>query len=475
MPKQMHGAPPFSLIRTRLTFWIALIFAVGMLAFVLTTLFVAQSLLQQQNEARLRQYVIALSTSLTQEPDASTASIHDLLTAFSTPEIYLQYQDPLGHPIMGSGNMGTLVLPLAQLRTAIMTDQMRTLPFEHTTFVMYGHGIVIHGQLTGYVIAAQPVVDHATMRMVLTLLYSGGGIMLVVVMLLVWVLIRRMLHPLEYLAASASHIAKTSDHALRLQTQRRPDEITSLARTINGMLDSLEEAYRNIQDTNDLQRHFLADVSHELRTPLTIMLSSLDLMKKERGGDLEFQAAALENIRGEAERMARLVTRLLMLARTGATVAFEQEPLLIVDLIREVCQQCCPPEQSIAIEHQELAALDDAVVLGNADYLKQVLLIVLENACKYTIAGGNVTIQEEIHEQQLHICITDTGIGIAEEDLPHLFQRFYRATNARMLPGIGLGLSIARNILDQHHGTISVTSSLGQGSCFRISLPLLNV
>lgn len=467
-------APQFNLIRSRLTLGIVLILAAGMLAFVLATLALAQSLLQKQNDTRLRQTVTALTSVFAQEPTAPPMVLREQLAAFSSAETYLQYQNAQGIPIASSENMGELVFPLTQLHIAIEKDTFATLPFQSTTFVMYGHSVMKDGHIIGYVIAAHTATDHETVNLVLTLLYSCGGIMLALVILLVWLMIRRMLRPLEYLAGSAAHIAKTSDHALRLEPQRRPDEITSLAKTINSMLDSLEDAYRQVQASSDLQRHFLADVSHELRTPLTIMLSSLDLMKQERGGDPEFQVKALENIRTEAERMARLVTRLLMLARTDAMSTFAQEPLLIVDILRDVCQQQLTADETITIDYQELATLDDAVVLGNGDYLKQVLLIVLENAVKYTPAGGKVTIQEEIHEQWLHIIITDTGIGIPAEDQPHLFQRFYRAKNARSQPGMGLGLAIGKSIIEQHHGSISVESAFGQGSRFRIMLPLLN-
>ncbi len=204
------------------------------------------------------------------------------------------------------------------------------------------------------------------------------------------------------------------------------------------------------------------------------MLSSLDLMKKERGGDPEFQANALENIHAEAERMARLVIRLLMLARTDASVPFAREPLLIVDIIGEAYRQGCPANRTIRMECQGLEALEDAVVSGNADYLKQVLLIVLENACKYTPDGGKVTIRGEMSEQHLTITIADTGIGIDQADLPRLFERFYRAKNTRSQPGMGLGLSIARGIIEQHSGTISVESTPGRGSHFIITLPFLN-
>jgi len=477
MSVQAHGKRQvlrFNLIRTRLTLWIVMILVVGMLTFVLTTLVVANTLLQRQNEVRLRQTVFTLSMALAQESDVNLSSVRRGLDTFSTAESYLQYQNPQGVPLASSSNMGGMVLPLSQLRPAIAADRVDILAFHTTSFFMYGHAVVARGQIQGYVLGAHTVTDHETLNLVFMLLYTGGGVTLMVVAVLVWLLVRRMLRPLEQLAVSASHIARTSDHALRVQAKERPDEINSLAQTMNGMLNSLEGAYRDVQNVNDLQRRFLADVSHELRTPLTIMLSSLDLMKKEWGGDPEFQANALENIHVEAERMARLVTRLLMLARTDAGTPFAREPLLISDIIGEAYRQGCPANRTIRMECQGGETLEDAVISGNADYLKQVVLIVLENACKYTPDNGKVTIVEKVRGQYVEITIADTGIGIDQADLPRLFERFYRAKNARDQPGTGLGLSIAEGIIEQHSGTISVESTRGQGSSFLISLPLLN-
>jgi signal transduction histidine kinase len=197
-------------------------------------------------------------------------------------------------------------------------------------------------------------------------------------------------------------------------------------------------------------------------------------MKKEQGSDPEFQRSTLDSIQAEAQRMARLTTRLLLLARTDANAPFAQEPLLIVDLVSEIYQQLYPAHPKIATEYQGLEALDDAVVSGNADYLKQVFLVILENAYKYTPDGGKVTIIGERKEQALLITIADTGIGIATEDIPRLFERFYRAKNAYNSSGMGLGLAIAHGIIEQHGGNIQVESVPGQGSCFTISLPLLN-
>src|SRR5207302_3654356 len=305
-------------------------------------------------------------------------------------------QNQQGVPIASSSNMGRQVLPLSQLRPAITANRVDVLVFQSTSFFMYGHAVVMRGQIQGYVLGAHTVTDLETLTLVFTFLFVGGGVTLLVLTLLVWLLVRRMLRPLEHLAVFASDIARTSDHALRVQVRQRPDEINSLAQTINGMLHSLEGAYRDVQNVNDLQRQFLADVSHELRTPLTIMLSSLDLVKKEKGTDPDFQASALENMRVEAERMARMVTQLLLLARTDASATVIREPLLVADIVTDVVADISRQEQQagskIRVEYRGFAQPEDAVVAGNADYLKQLFLILLENAFKYTPDGGHVEV-----------------------------------------------------------------------------------
>ncbi len=231
MARQTYGKSRllrFSLIRTRLTLWIVTILVVGMLTFVLTTLVVANALLQRQNEVRLQQTVLSLSTALAQEPDVNLSSVRRELDAFGTPENYLQYQNQQGVPIASSSNMGRLVLPLTQLRPAIAANRVDVLVFHTTSFFMYGHAVVTRGQIQGYVLGAHTVTDSETLNLVFAFLFIGGGVTLLVIALLVWLLVRRMLRPLEHLAVSASDIARTSDHALRVLARERPDEINSL-------------------------------------------------------------------------------------------------------------------------------------------------------------------------------------------------------------------------------------------------------
>ncbi len=185
----------------------------------------------------------------------------------------MQYQSQQGTPIASSRNMGRLILPLSQLRPAIAADRVASTTFENRPFLLYGRSVLIRGQVQGYVIAARITGDGEEQTLLFRLMYLGVFVTLTLIALLVWLLVRQMLRPLERLADSASRITIASDHALRMHAEERPDEINRLAQTINGMLNSLEDAYRHVQNVNDLQRRFLADVSHELRTPLTIMLS----------------------------------------------------------------------------------------------------------------------------------------------------------------------------------------------------------
>ena len=462
-------------IRTRLTFWLLLILVVFLITFSAIVSGLTRVFLLANLQSNLRQRTDLIAVAISQNADTSPGKVQPLLNGFATQNLdyYLQVQDQQGKVLARSANLANRTLTLS--RAAIASQQVARVQVGQTSFLVYGRPILVNGQIRGYVLAGHPAeTSDLTLRLLPTALLIGILITLALAGLLVWLLVRHAMRPLERLAATASEIAVASDHSLRLQPQGPPDEINRLAQTINGMLQSLEDAYKQVQEVNTLQRHFLADVSHELRTPLTIMLSSLDLLRKEGGTDPDFQVAALENIRGETERMARLVTQLLILARTDASATFTREPLLVVDLVTEVCRQVCSTESRTTLESQGLEQMEDAVILGNADYLKQLFLILLENASKYTPDGGRVEAIGTLNENTVTITIADTGIGITPVDLPRIFDRFYRADNARFQPGMGLGLSIARSITEQHGGTITAESAAGEGSRFTVTLPLLN-
>jgi len=182
----------------------------------------------------------------------------------------------------------------------------------------------------------------------------------------------------------------------------------------------------------------------------------------------------LTGVRVEVERMARMVTQLLILARSDAGASVAHEPLLVGDVLAEAWRQAPTAGSGATVRCMGVNDMNGAVVRGNLDYLKQLFLILLDNAVKYTPAGGTVTMSATVNEATVAVTVADTGIGIAAADLPHIFERFYRAANARSQGGMGLGLAIARRVAEQHGGQIVVESALGRGSRFTMSLPLLN-
>ena len=267
--------------------------------------------------------------------------------------------------------------------------------------------------------------------------------------------------PLEDIAKVARQITRADDLSRRVPHSNRTDEIGELARAFNQTLERLDRLFRS-------QQRFLADVSHELRTPLTSVRGNLDLMKRFGRYDEESMAV----IQDEMERMSRLLGDLLLLARadTGG-LPLRHEPVELDNILFEVYRQVSRIEKAVTVE---LTDVDQVVILGDEDRLKQLLLNLVDNAIKYTLPGGAVRLSLAKEKGWANLIVSDTGIGIPAEDLPHIFDRFYRVDKARSRAqgGSGLGLAIAKWIVLAHGGTIQVDSTVGQGTTFRITLPL---
>lgn len=269
--------------------------------------------------------------------------------------------------------------------------------------------------------------------------------------------------PLEDIATVTRQITNADDLSRRVPDTGRTDEIGVLARSINQTLERLERLFQT-------QQRLLADVSHELRTPLTAIRGNLDLMRRMGMGDPE----SMDIIQEEVERMTRLVGDLLLLARAdagGSPVA--QTKVELDTLIFEVYRQA----EILAKGEVEvtLTAVDPVCVMGDTDRLKQLFLNLASNAVKYTPAGGNVYISLAAEDGWAIVEVADTGIGIPAEDIPYIFDRFYRVDKARSrgLGGTGLGLSIVKWISQSHGGDVTVTSTVGEGSRFIVSLPAI--
>jgi two-component system, OmpR family, sensor kinase len=238
-----------------------------------------------------------------------------------------------------------------------------------------------------------------------------------------------------------------------------------LALTFNEMLDSLERAYR-------AEQRFVGDASHELRAPLTAIQANLDLLERRPNMSEEDRATAIGDASREAHRLARLVADLLALARADAGVAIRR---LRVELDRALLETLSAARPLGRGQDLEISDLVPSAVEGDEDRLRQLLLILLDNAFKYTPSDGTVTIGLTRENGWAVVTVADSGVGIPADEIPRVFERFYRADPARSRDpgGTGLGLAIARWIIQQHGGEISLESKLDQGTTVRVRLPVV--
>ncbi len=297
-------------------------------------------------------------------------------------------------------------------------------------------------------------------RLLLTALLIGFVAAAASLFLAIW-LTPSLFRPLEDIAVVARQITRADDLSRRVPDTGRTDEIGDLARALNQTLERLERLFR-------AQQRLLADVSHELRTPLTAIRGNLDLMRRMGNNDPE----SLDIIVDEVARMTRLVGDLLLLARADAGgFPLARAEVELDNLFFDVYRQMRRPQKNVEVAVKDV---DQVCVLGDEDRLKQLLINLVDNAIKYTPEAGRVTMSLSKSDGWARVEIADTGMGIPTEDLPFIFDRFYRVQKDRNRAkgGSGLGLSIAKWISKAHGGDIVVTSEIGEGTTFTVSLPL---
>lgn len=311
-----------------------------------------------------------------------------------------------------------------------------------------------------------------TMALLRALLVTIGVASLAVAAMAGLVVTGRALAPLARLSQAARAIGASRDFSRRVETPDNDNEVTRLAVTVNEMLAQLQAAHNHLAVTLETQRRFVADASHELRTPLTTIRGNVGLLRRVADVDPADREAALADIEAEAERMSRMVSQLLSLARADTPSGVLLVPLDLAPLVEDSGRQLLVLANAAGLT-ATIGPLEQVRVRGDADGLRQLLLVLIDNAVKYTPEPGEVRLRLDRDGDTAVIALSDTGIGIAPADQARVFERFYQADPARSSGGAGLGLAIARWLVEAHGGQIEVQSVLGSGSVFRVSLPLL--
>ena len=463
-------------IRARIAILSAFLTAIILAGIGIGVYFTLQRSLNQEVDGRLRSVFVGVATRSSGELSLQTGQLTGVfipdLDPFASPGLYVQVTNADGTGYKNSTpNSPSVFMPIPS--DVLRQNQHGNAQYYTTSFhdvpvrVLSAPLVTPSGQVAGMVQTVQPLTATLkTLRTLRLLFLAGLGFGLVAAAVGAYVLSGRSLRPLSRITSTARGIGRSRDLSDRIELPRTGDEVQDLAETFNAMLDRLDDAFT-------AERRFVSDASHELRTPLTALRGNAEILLKQVEMGAVEKADAIEilsDIRDESERMGRLVQNLLTLARAdvGWTPELELVPL----------DQIAADASRIAVRlaggHEFTFEIDDEVdVMGNSDQLKQLLLILLDNAFSYTPNESGVSLIVDAHDDEARMVVSDTGPGIPAGQLERIFDRFYRGDAARdkRAAGAGLGLPIARWIVDCHNGTIEAKSEIGQGTTITVTLP----
>ncbi len=304
-------------------------------------------------------------------------------------------------------------------------------------------------------------------------LISGIGISLIVVVFSL-LMARQLTRPVEELTLAAEQM-KRGKYTERVAVPRSQDELGQLALTFNQMADTIEADVNELRQQDVMRRELIANIAHDLATPLTAVQGFSEALADDLIPTPEGRHETAQLIGREVQRLRRLVADMQQMSSIeSGQIKLDLAPLNMYELVSEtlavLTQEC---EEAGITVHNEIAP-NTPLVLADSDRITQVLLNLLDNARRHTPRGGTITVSVQQQEYMLKVSIADTGVGIDAKDLPHIFERFYRADRSRTgaTGGSGLGLSIVKAIITAHRGTISAESTLGQGTRVSFTLPL---
>ena len=432
-------------ISSRLTLWYATALTCALTLFGGLIFFSLQQRLLGEADRELEGAATRFQTYFLSEANSETlARLPDEL------EEFCQGLPPATHiRIDGANGFSFHFPPAAPLNAASLKTVRRQFTFRGEAFQMQAETSIAEtmhtlGILRFLLLSLTPLVILAA---------SVGG---------AW-LSRRALKPVHDIT-SAARLIGIENLSQRLPVPSTGDEIARLSEVLNTMFARLESAVSTLS-------RFVADASHELRTPLAVIRTTAELaLRRERSADS--YRSSLEQVVAEAERMTNLVEDLLTLARSDAkTAEMPLTPLDVREVIGNVCAEMAGIAETSQIEIQLDAGPFPQIIAANHTALHRLFVVLLDNAVKFSKPGGKVSVNVTKLDDRIRVSMEDTGQGIDEDSLPHIFKRFYRADPSRTGAGHGLGLSLAETIAGAHSAVIEVKSRQSVGSLFQVFFP----
>jgi heavy metal sensor kinase len=454
----------------RLAAWYFLVFACGLALFSVAAWFAMRASLFNAIDDELQDRVRGVATFM----DLQTA-------ALSIPEIRDEFRE---HSVLGPGGDLFQVcdergqwlyrsVPLEnddvpiQPPDKLPRPRFETLRLEHHLLRFYSQRIVSAGKPYTVQVASLMNEGIEALERFRLLLFLVAPLLLIGASAGGYWLSARALAPVDEISQAAQRIS-VENLAHRLHVPQTGDQLQRLSETLNAMFSRLENSVLRI-------KQFTADASHELRTPISLIRATAEIAvdrSRPTGEYLE----ALQEILQEAERTSQTIDNLMLLARADSGKALlERSPLDARSVAREAIEQGRKLAHNKSVGFDASVSDDPIPILADSDALRRALLILIDNAVKYTPEGGHVSVDATLTDGFALISVRDTGIGIAAEDLTKIFDRFWRADKVRSREpgGAGLGLAIAEWIVQMHDGSIEVESELGKGSVFRLRIPSL--
>ncbi len=452
-------------IRWRLTLWYGIVLSAILAGFSGTVYGLMRHYLLALTDAALSEELEDLSGDVKRCDDPALLARELGLRYTSHDGYYFQVSNSSGTVLFRSDGLGPDGLPGPGFSSSTRSPGHATLILGHLGHsrlawkVLHGPGGPLNVQAA---ISLAPT-DRALRELLTALIFAGPLVVAGTLGGGYW-LARKALAPVDRMAAAAQEITLTRLDR-RINTPNSGDELGRLADTFNDMIARLQRSFEEV-------RRFTADAAHELRTPLASMRTEAEVaLRSPRCPDRDQRV--MENLLDEIDRLTRLVTQLLFLCREDAGLSrVPHVPMRLDEVVRDVANHMLvvARDKGVALE---LSTIPACSVRGDSDRMRQLFFNVLDNAIKYTPAGGLIEVSATCADGRARIVVADSGIGIPAEHLPRVFDRFYRVDPARSrdLEGTGLGLSICRSIAEAHHGRLEIDSVPGRGTKVTLAQP----